>query len=140
MDEYFRNDDLQRHLFHEQVRQQRLLDQLLSRRYILNVPFINNQGSWDPSQFTKIRLLDQELSVDVDLSQIACGCNAALYMVSMPGYNNGGGHESDYYCDANQVGGVWCPEMDLMEANNHAMTVGSISTQNLRSQDHATQM
>jgi hypothetical protein len=52
------------------------------------------------------------------------GCNAAFYMVSMPGYNQNQQPDKsqggDYYCDANQVGGVWCPEMDIMEANTYA--------------------
>lgn len=29
------------------------------------------------------------------------------------------GH-GDYYCDANMVGGNWCPEFDIMEANTYA--------------------
>ena len=27
------------------------------------------------------------------------------------------GGQGDYYCDANQVGGTFCPEFDIMEAN-----------------------
>ena len=58
---------------------------------------------------------------DVDLSQSGCSCNAAFYLVSMPGHDYNGNPDpsehNDYYCDANQVGGVWCPEFDIMEAN-----------------------
>mmetsp|Transcript_37749 Transcript_37749/g.95627 ORF Transcript_37749/g.95627 Transcript_37749/m.95627 type:complete len:127 (-) Transcript_37749:244-624(-) len=30
------------------------------------------------------------------------------------------GGQPPYYCDANQVGGQWCPEADIMEANDNA--------------------
>ena len=43
-------------------------------------------------------------------------------MVLMPAKTASGTPEpgpwNNYYCDANDVGGHWCPEMDLMEANN----------------------
>ena len=39
----------------------------------------------------------------------------------MPGKDWNGnyvkGGQGDYYCDANQVGGTFCPEFDIMEAN-----------------------
>jgi len=61
----------------------------------------------------------------VDLSQLGCGCVAALYLVSMPGKKQDGTFDpSDdklYYCDANQVGGVYCPEFDIMEANTYSL-------------------
>jgi len=61
------------------------------------------------------------MEYDVDLSEAGCGCNAAFYLVGMPGVDiNGNDFESvDYmhYCDANKVGGNFCPEFDIMEAN-----------------------
>merc|ERR1719414_1592982 len=57
-------------------------------------------------------LLGKVLSYDVNLSAVGCSCNAALFFVSMPGYNPDGtiarGDESPYYCDANKFGGVGC--------------------------------
>lgn len=53
------------------------------------------------------------ISYDVDMSAAGCSCNVALYLVQMPGSNGG-------YCDANKVGGFWCPEFDIMEANKYA--------------------
>lgn len=103
---------------------------------ISSLKFVSD--SWDPNQFTKIRLLDQRITVTVDLSQIGCGCNLALYLVSMPGHSDGGKHEPDYYCDANDVGGVWCPEMDLLEANNMAMSVRSNPMCSINSSDNAS--
>jgi len=35
------------------------------------------------------------------------------------------GEYGDYYCDANNVGGVWCPEFDLSEANVHTIQTTS---------------
>jgi len=70
-------------------------------------------------------LLDKELSYDIDLGNVGCSCNAALFHVTMPGYNPDGtiarGNENPYYCDANQVGGVWCWEHDTIEGNKYTM-------------------
>lgn len=67
--------------------------------------------------------MNKTFSVDVNISQISCSCNAALTTVSAPGYNSSwqpdGGSTGAYYCDANEVTGVWCQEMDLIEANKY---------------------
>ena len=60
------------------------------------------------------------LSFDIDLRGIGCGCNAALYLVSMPQNGDTGLCAGDGYCDANSVCGVECTELDLMEANQVA--------------------
>jgi cellulose 1,4-beta-cellobiosidase len=76
-----------------------------------------------PGNYKQYVLKDKTLSFDVDLSGISCSCNAALYTVSMPGLDQSGqpakSDSGDYYCDANNVGGVWCWEMDIMEANKY---------------------
>ena len=57
---------------------------------------------------------------DVDVSRQECNCVAAFYAIKMPGKNpDGSYHYTDpfAYCDANKVGGLYCPEFDLMEAN-----------------------
>ena len=75
--------------------------------------------------FWEMPVLGKRLSFDVDMSDVGCNCNGALYLVSMPAYNSAQqpepGKTSEYYCDANQVGGTYCPEMDVFEANKYAM-------------------
>ena len=45
------------------------------------------------------------MEYDVDMSQVTCGCVAALYTVLMPGKQWNGdyanGEHNMYYCDAN---------------------------------------
>eukprot|EP01006_Ploeotia_vitrea_P025922 TRINITY_DN58894_c0_g1_i2.p1 TRINITY_DN58894_c0_g1~~TRINITY_DN58894_c0_g1_i2.p1 ORF type:complete len:213 (-),score=34.99 TRINITY_DN58894_c0_g1_i2:226-864(-) len=75
--------------------------------------------------YKEIALLGKTVKWTADISQAGCGCNAAFYMTHMPGYKKDGKPDpekgGDYYCDANDVGGNWCPEMDLQEANQHAL-------------------
>ena len=76
-----------------------------------------------PDNFYLPNLLGGSIEFDVDLSSAGCSCNAALYLVSMPGRNPDGSPRKgpgDYYCDGNNVGGSYCPEFDIMEANTYA--------------------
>jgi len=79
-------------------------------------------SSLGPTVFSAVKLLGGSISFTVDISKIGCGLNAAFYLVSMPG--SGAGSNGDYYCDANAVGGnPSCSEMDLFEANRHAIQI-----------------
>jgi len=79
------------------------------------------------NNFYNFSLFNKELSYEVDLSQVGCSCNAALFFTSMPGYHKNGtvarGAFNPYYCDANNVGGVRCWEHDSIEANRHALHI-----------------
>jgi hypothetical protein len=71
---------------------------------------INSDFQGNKSYFHQFYLLGKTISFDVDLSGIACGCNAALYLISMPAVTSAGESDpttcGDYYCDANYVCGV----------------------------------
>ena len=83
-------------------------------------------GAFSAGLFAKrLPMLGRAWSFTVDLSTAGCGCNAALYAVAMPGIAADGspaaGTSGDYYCDANNVSGTWCTEIDLFEANTAAL-------------------
>merc|ERR1719410_377995 len=75
-------------------------------------------GSWDAENIAQLKLLGRAMSFTVDLSHVGCACNLAFYLVSMPARGPDGmfshGDEDlgqpPFYCDANKVGGQWCPE------------------------------
>ncbi len=77
--------------------------------------------------YVLMSLLNQELSVDVDLSTLPCGENGAFYLSEMaadggknPGkFNVCGAGAGNGYCDA-QCQGYCCNEMDILEANSMA--------------------
>jgi len=86
------------------------------------------EKDWEPDSIAQFKLLGRTMSFTVDLSRVGCACNLAFYLISSPardllGHPNPGtdrAGQPPYYCDANKVGGQWCPEIDIMEANNHA--------------------
>ena len=85
--------------------------------------------NFEPDSFAQLDLMGRVLSFETDLSRVSCGCNAAFYLVSMPAIDDSGTpaptHDGDYYCGANagKHGGVYCPEIDIMEANRAAMHI-----------------
>jgi len=72
-------------------------------------------------------LNEMHFSYQLDLSRVGCHCNAAAYFIDMPG--PGAGEGGDWYCDANFVGGQWCPEYDTLESNKHTVA-GTLHTCN----------
>jgi len=77
---------------------------------------------YSPDMFFNFSLINKVLSYDVDMSKVGCSCNAALFFVTMPGFSPDGSvargvDRNPYYCDANDIGGVWCWETDSIEAN-----------------------
>jgi len=81
--------------------------------------------SMDADMYWQTPLMDMHFAYNVDLSNVGCHCNAAGYFIGMPGPNGGDG--GDYYCDANFVGGQWCPEYDCLESNKYTIA-GTLHT------------
>lgn len=77
------------------------------------------EGAYSNTDYAAIRLLGKRLVYTVDVSQAGCGCNAALYLVSMKQNPEASGCD-DFYCDANSVCGIRCDEIDIQEANKFA--------------------
>jgi len=81
------------------------------------------------SNYHNFTLYNKEVSYDIDLGKVGCSCNAALFFVSMPGFNEDGtmAHGNDpnlpWYCDATGIGGVMCWEHDTIEGNQYTMGV-----------------
>jgi cellulase len=70
----------------------------------------------DDGKYTMMQLLGQELSVDVDYSDVPCGENGAFYLSEMAADGKGDAGAGTGYCDA-QCQGYCCNEMDVLEAN-----------------------
>ncbi len=73
-----------------------------------------------PDDFYQAPLHRGHFNYTVDLSRVPCHCNAAAYLVEMPAPDPG--VDLDYYCDANFVKGVGCPEYDVLESNKHVVS------------------
>ncbi|KAK3306166.1 glycoside hydrolase family 7 protein [Chaetomium strumarium] len=70
----------------------------------------------EDGKYAMMKLLNQELTVDVDYSTLPCGENGALYLSEMAADGRGNAAAGDGYCDA-QCQGYCCSEMDILEAN-----------------------
>ena len=89
------------------------------RFYLMKID--KQHSSDDKDDFHLLDLVDKTINVTVDLNGASCGCNVAFYLVSMPSTRNTPGTGNDWYCDANNVGGNACPEIDLVEMNQNAL-------------------
>ena len=95
----------------------------------------------DPTgdNYSMLQLLNQEFTFDVDVSNLPCGMNGALYLSEMAAsggrseLNAAGAHYGTGYCDAQCFTTAWvngegnvdgvgscCNEMDIWEANARA--------------------
>ncbi|KAL1522908.1 hypothetical protein AB1Y20_017873 [Prymnesium parvum] len=79
---------------------------------------------WADIEYDRLHLLGQTLHVTVDVSGVGCGCNAALYLVSMPAPDVSGSR----YCDIQFPDPDRCLEIDLFEGNTKA-AVATLHTQ-----------
>ena len=73
-------------------------------------------GVYDHKQYLALYLLGKRMEYTTDMSDLGCGCNAAFYLTSMH-QNSHKSECSDYYCDANNVCGESCAEIDIQEGN-----------------------
>eukprot|EP01087_Luapelamoeba_hula_P023285 TRINITY_DN852_c0_g1_i1.p1 TRINITY_DN852_c0_g1~~TRINITY_DN852_c0_g1_i1.p1 ORF type:complete len:476 (+),score=68.86 TRINITY_DN852_c0_g1_i1:52-1428(+) len=86
----------------------------LSLKFVTHGPYSVNIGSRvylmssDPTKYEMFKLLNREFTFDVDVSQLPCGLNGALYFVEMPEdggrsaypLNTAGANYGTGYCDA----------------------------------------
>ncbi|KAM7185780.1 putative endo-beta-1,4-glucanase celB [Naviculisporaceae sp. PSN 640] len=116
---------------------QYLLDGTQYKRVSPRVYLLND----DDKNYEALRLLNSELSFDVEISSLVCGMNGALYLSEVdmsgsrhPELNPAGAQYGTGYCDAQcftnppfinglanlNSSGSCCNEMDIWEANSRA--------------------
>jgi len=98
------------------VEKNMLLPQIGARAYFADTC---TAGKYNHTDYMRANLLGKTLRFSTDITGAGCGCNAAFYLTSM-GHNKHVSECFDHYCDANNVCGESCAEIDLMEANQHA--------------------
>ena len=91
-----------------------------TRAYL--VQNIEAGDNWGDHRYVRSNMMTTPLKFTIDLSNVDCGCLACVYLVAMRDPSAG----SSNYCDmAENVAPGWqggmCTEVDILEANNHAM-------------------
>ena len=90
-----------------------------------NRMYLSESPTTDPDSYFTPQMLGGYIEYDVDLSSVGCGCVTAFYGVLMPGIDKDVSDDPFQYCDANRVGGSYCPEFDIMEANMYGFRATS---------------
>jgi hypothetical protein len=96
-----------------------IVPRMNGRAYFAEGGSCTEGGPYDQTKYAALQLLGKTLRYTTDVSGSHCGCNVALYLVSMKQNPNASGCQ-DHYCDAMSVCGVRCAEVDIQEANMHA--------------------
>jgi len=78
---------------------------------------IESIDDWTPISYRQFSLVNRDLSFDVDLSGVPCGCNGAIYLVGMSSPNQWNSN----YCDIQMSGDQRCLEVYLLEGNAKAV-------------------
>lgn len=98
-------------------------------KYGARAVMMGSCNNFEPDTFKFFHLLDKTLTFDADMTNISCGCNAAVYLNEMPPRDSNGTYDpsncNDYYCDANAICGTFCPEHDIVEANEYGFASAS---------------
>ncbi len=82
----------------------------------VGVTFANTtvyNGTYNGNMFAKFYLLGKTVTFTVDISKIGCSCVGTLYLYAGPPILNGvhnPGAYGNFYCDANNSSGLFCPE------------------------------
>lgn len=84
------------------------------------------EGAPKAEDYAAIPLLGRTLSVTVDVSGAGCGCNVAFYLSYLRGSRTKGQCDGDYYCDANEVCGLRCAEIDSNIAHRTLTTARAL--------------